>query len=466
MKKNRIPENRRTAVDEQESERKNPRKNIVKCIVYSSIYLAWVVWMQNPWWLLGLPVIFDLYVSKKIRWAFWKQRCEKGKKRNIWLDWLDAAIFALIVATVVRTFFIEAYVIPSPSMEKSLLVGDYLFVSKVAYGPKMPNTPLSIPLVHNRIKIFGIDVNSYSQLISYPYKRLAGWGRVQRNDIVVFNFPHGDTVIRENPDIYDYHMMKRGNHDFDNWMKINNYTVIARPVDKRDNYVKRCVATPGDVLEIRHGDVFVNGEPQVEHDGREFKYRVTANAPISREFLIDRLGLSRDDMESSVNNTVPLTQRARETLERLPSVVEVRKEEDSIYNDEDRFAIFPFSPAYPWTEDNYGPLKIPAKGTTVALTAENLCLYRRIIAVYECNTLAVRNDSIYINGVFSTDYTFKMDYYFMMGDNRHNSADSRFWGFVPEDHIVGKPSFIWFSTDRDKRFPRNIRWNRIFRGIN
>ena len=171
-------------------------------------------------------------------------------------------------------------------------------------------------------------------------------------------------------------------------------------------------------------------------------------------------------MESSSNNTIPLTRRALETLEKLPSVVTVKMEEDSVYNDEDRIGIFPFSPAYPWTEDNYGPLWIPAKGSTVALTLENLCLYRRIIAVYEENKLEVRNGTIYINDKPADSYTFKMDYYFMMGDNRHNSADSRFWGFVPEDHIVGKPSFIWFSSDKDKSFPKNIRWSRIVRKIN
>jgi signal peptidase I len=350
-------------------------------------------------------------------------------------------------------------------MEKSLLVGDYLFVSKVAYGPKMPNTPLALPLVHNRIGLFGTDMNSYLEILKYPYKRIAGFGRVERNDVVVFNFPNGDTIIKENPEIYDYYAAKRGVKDFDEWIKMNNYTIIARPVDKRDNYVKRCVALPNDSIEVRHCEVYVNGNRQIDIPGKEYKYRIASNAPISGDFLSQKLGLSKDDMAGSHNNTIPLTQKALETLKKLPSIVSVRMEEDSVYNDEDKYSIFPFSPNYPWTEDNFGPLWVPSKGATVTLTLDNLCLYRRIIAVYEENTLQVKDSTIYINGNPSNSYTFKMDYYFMMGDNRHNSADSRFWGFVPEDHVVGKASFIWFSSDKDKGLPKNIRWSRMFRGI-
>jgi signal peptidase I len=432
--------------------------------IASVIYILFVIWLRNPVWLAGLLVIFDLYFTKRVKWAFWKKRYKEGEKRNSWLEWLDALIFALIVATIVRTFFLEAYVIPTSSMEKSLLVGDYLFISKVAYGPKVPNTPLSIPLVHNQISLFGKSFESYSELIKLSNKRLAGFGKIKRNDIVVFNFPNGDTIIRNHPEIIDYHQAKRniGEKNFKQWLERNRYGLVARPVDKKDNYVKRCVAIPGDSLEIKHSQLYINGEPAQDFPGQEYSYSVVLKEQLSDKAL-SQLGLSSEDIKNSGKNqgvkgysNLILTQKAYETIKSSSSVVSITRNE--AYDE----GCFPFSGNYPWSIDNYGPLWIPAKGATVNIDTANICLYQRIIQAYEKKSLEIKDGKIYINGIQTSTYTFEMDYYFMMGDNRHGSYDSRSWGFVPEDHIVGKPSFIWFSSDKDKSFPMNIRWKRLF----
>jgi signal peptidase I len=366
---------------------------------------------------------------------------------------------------IVRTFFIEAYVIPTSSMEKSMLVGDYLFVSKVAYGPKVPNTPLAIPLVHNQTPLLKIE--SYSELIKLPYKRLAGFGKIKRNDIVVFNFPNGDTIIRNHPEIIDYHQMKAsmGEKNFNEWLKRNRYELVARPVDKKDHYVKRCVAIPGDSLQVKHCQLYINGTPAESFPGQEYSYTVVLKEQLSDKAL-SQLGLSVEDIRSAGKNqgvrgysNLVLTQKAYETLKSSSSVTSITLNES--YGETG----FPFSNNYPWSIDNYGPIWIPKKGATVNIDTANICLYQRIIQAYEKNTLEIKDGKIYINGVQTSTYTFAMDYYFMMGDNRHGSYDSRSWGFVPEDHIVGKPLLIWFSSDKDKSFPRNIRWKRLFNNI-
>jgi signal peptidase I len=435
--------------------------------ITSILYILFIIWLRSPVWLVGLFVIFDLYFTKHVKWAFWKKRYREGEKRNGLLEWIDALIFALIVATFIRMFFLEAYVIPTSSMEKSMLVGDYLFVSKVAYGPKVPNTPISFPLIHNQFSLFGKSFESYCEWIRLPYKRLAGFGKVKRNDAVVFNFPNGDTIVRNCPDIIDYHQFKRqtGANNISEWLWRNNYETVARPVDKKDNYVKRCVAIPGDSLQIKHSQLYINGQPAVDFPGQEYSYTVVLKDQLSDKSL-SQLGLSHEDIQNSGKNqnirgysNLVLTQKAYEILKAAPSVVSIKRNE--WYNE----SCFPFSNNYPWSIDNYGPLWIPAKGATVNIDTVNICLYQRIIQAYEQNTLEIKSGKIYINGVQTTSYTFKMDYYFMMGDNRHGSYDSRSWGFVPEDHIVGKPLFIWFSSDKDRSFPMNIRWTRLFKAI-
>lgn len=438
---------------------KAPKNRWMKFALWSALYLLWVIWLGNYWWLLGLAVIFDLYITKKVHWAFWRRR---DGKSNVLLDWIDAIVFALVVAVFIRMFFYEAYVIPSSSMEKSMLVGDYLLVSKVAYGPRIPQTPLSVPLVHNTI--FGGE--SYSTLIQNKYRRLKGFGRVKRGDIVVFGFPNGDTVLTQDPSA-DYYAKARMNGR--EYVQRLYGPVIVRPVDKKDNYVKRCVAVPGDTIAIVNGDVFVNGLQRDSVEGLQMTYTVyTKGTPINSKVL-ERLGVNPDEVyyETALPGYqhVSLTKSQADSLAGLGVVAEVRKNIDLYppdFPDNPKF-LFPFTENTRWTRDNFGPLWVPAKGAEVELTAENLPLYERIITAYEHNTLRSDSTGIYINGEKCSRYKFAQDYYFMMGDNRHNSLDSRYWGFVPEDHIVGTPAIIWFSSDANKSFPSNIRWNRLFK---
>ena len=443
-----------------------------KFSVVAIIYILWfVVWSRNLWMLLGLPIIFDIYISKLLNRFIgepYKKRKEKSKGFCELMGWVEAIIFAAVVATVINTYIFQMYKIPTPSMEKSLLVGDYLCVSKIAYGPRMANTPLSLPLLHNTMPFSSSGKKSFSEAISRPYKRLAGRGSVERDDIVVFNFPAGDTVLLENQAVtyYDYlrdyqtmYGEKAGREKL-----AQHYTIISRPVDKREHYVKRAVALPGDSLEIRHSQLYINGRYAEPIDGRQYVYFVTINGtPISNQ-AFEKMGIAKDDILFDRENQryqLPLTDKNLRTVQSMNNVVSVEKYEST----QPMHYIFPNEGNFGWTEDNFGPLWIPKKGATVELTTENLPLYRRIIDVYEANDLEERDGKIYINGKAATSYTFKMDYYFMMGDNRHNSADSRFWGFVPEDHVVGRPSFVWLSIDKDKKFPKNIRWNHMFRSL-
>ena len=371
------------------------RNRWTKFTFWALLYVIWVIWLGNFWWLFGLGAIFDIFITKKVHWNFWKKRYKEGEKRSAANEWLDAVIFAVIVVSFINIFFFQAFKIPSSSMERTLYTGDHLFVSKLTYGPRLPQTPLTVPFTHN--VIFGKE--SYSTLIQKDYKRLKGFRNVRRGDIVVFGFPNGDTVLRKAPS-EDYYSLCR----FYGKQKVVSSLgpVIARPADKVDHYVKRCVAVPGDTLEIREGLVWIDGVKQETYPGMQ----------ISRN------------------------------IEKVQS---------------DYREIFPFSPDYTWTRDEFGPLWIPEKGATVQLTRENLPLYERIIRVYEHSSVE--------EALAAGSYTFKQDYYFMMGDNRHNSLDSRYWGFVPEDHIVGRPVVIWLSTDEGKRFPKNIRWGRFLKFV-
>jgi signal peptidase I len=446
----------------------------------TTIFILWVIWLQNAWFLLGLPIIFDFYITKKVNWTFWKKRGEKPSKL---IEWIDALIFAVIAASLIRLFIIEAYTIPTSSMEKTLMVGDYLFVSKVSYGPKMPNTPISFPFAHNTLPLTS-DVKSYVEWVKWPYNRLDGLGKVERNDIVVFNFPAGDTAIWAMKD-QNYYAIKRQyasqlrNNDirngnkvksFDHYLNLSRkfikkqYELTTRPVDKRTNYVKRCVAIPGDTIEIEHGQVYINGKKQKHFEDMQYNYIVKTNGTKLNPVILDRMGISRTDRSYNPSASLyhmPLTRENLQKIQNFSNVVNVRKYE-STNSKAVQYDIFPIDKKFPWTEDNFGPLYVPKKGETIKITLENLPLFERVIDTYERNDLLVKDSTIFINGEKAEEYTFKMDYYFMMGDNRHNSADSRYWGFVPEDHVVGKAVFIWLSIDKYGRFLNKVRWNRMF----
>jgi signal peptidase I len=424
------------------------------------IYLLWIIWLRNLWLLPGIIIIYDLYVSRKVNWTFWKKRDQK--KKSAIIEWVDAIIFAVVAATLIRMFFIEAYTIPTSSMEKSLLIGDYLFVSKVSYGPKMPNTPISFPFVHHTLP-FCKETKSFVEWIKWPYKRLAGLEKIKRNDVVVFNFPEGDTVILQYQDVSYYNMARDYGRDY-LW---KNFSIISRPVDKQENYIKRCVAIPGDTILVQHDQLFINSKMQEAAGKIQYTYFVQTNGTPINPMHFEDLKVSKADQNfnaASSTYRIPLTIEAAEKIKKFNNVISVIKSENtnsaSMVN-----SIFPHNPKFQWTEDNFGPLVVPKKGTSVALNLENLSKYERIIDVYENNDLSVKDGVIYINGKSETSYTFRMDYYFMMGDNRHNSADGRYWGFVPEDHVVGKAVFVWLSLDKEKGFPGNIRWGRMFRTI-
>jgi signal peptidase I len=431
----------------------------VKFFIAAIIFILWVIWIGNYWLLLGLPVLFDIYITKKVRWAFWKKPVKKGEKRSTVVEWVDALIFAVIAASLIRLFFIEAYTIPTSSMEKTLLVGDYLFVSKVSYGPKMPNTPLSFPFAHHTLP-WSKETPSFLTWIQWPYNRLAGLTDIKRDDIVVFNFPEGDTVVLKYQDQSYYQLRRDAGREY-LW---NNFDIVVRPVDKRENYIKRCVAIPGDTIEVIHGQVVVNGKEQPEIPTKQYKYDIeTTGRPLSR-YMLKKVGVSQEDIPQTpvLPNVyrLPLTKSTKNTLEKNKFIKSVERVEAP--RGKRAPYVFPHHENYNWNEDNFGPLYIPEKGKTIDITMENIPLYERVIGHYEGNDLVVEDSTIFINGKQADAYTFKMDYYFMMGDSRHNSADSRFWGYVPEDHVVGKAVFIWLSLDKDESFLNKIRWNRLF----
>jgi signal peptidase I len=436
------------------------RNPYIRFFFSSLLYIIWVYWLGNLWLLAGLAILFDLFITKFVNWRFWRKRKGTGEKHKLITELVDSLFIAGLLAIFIRTFFIEAYFIPTSSMEKTLQVGDYIIVSKLQYGPRLPITPITIPFTHNVLP-YTRNSKSFSSLITFPYHRLSGKSNIKNFEIVVFNYPEGDTVIKRLPDKSYYQMVRQYGYMYVN----QHYEKIYRPVDKRDNYTKRVIGIPGDTVRILHGRAFVNDFPEPLAIGHQFNYSIKAQGTAGDTLLFNKLGVSDYDINYNIYNSVysvPLSRRMyRELVDSsyFKTVLRYESIDPSGVNNQ----IFPFSSKYFWTEDNYGPVVVPRKGDSVKLSTLNLPLYKRIISSYERNRINVRNDSIFINGMFTEYFTFRMNYYFMMGDNRHNSNDSRYWGFVPEDHIIGKANWVWFSIDKNNK---EIRWNKIFRKIN
>ena len=469
---------------------KATRKQWIKCIVVVVLYLAFLYWIKSWWGLLAVPFIVDAYITKLIPWSWWKN-IKSGFWRSV-MSWVDAIVFALVGVYFANLYWFQNYTIPSSSLEKSLLVGDYLYVSKVAYGPRKPITPLTMPLTQHTMPKWLGGGKSYLDRPQWDYKRVKGWGGIKQNDIVVFNYPTGDSIftnpqyqagdyykwcsdisasIHEGYPVTEGMSAREERQAYERFLADGrNYvaqhpevfgTIDHRPVDRRENYVKRCVGLPGQTLEIRDKIVYLDGVANKEPDNVQYFYQVTTTRPIT-EKIRRSLGISVEDLRNhNAAGTVyglPLTEKMIAALQKYDFVTEITPMLEKEGN-----GLYPLNKHTGWSIDNYGPIWIPAKGTTVELSLDNLPFYERPIGVYEGNELVVKDSTIYINGEPTTSYTFKMDYYWMQGDNRHNSLDSRYWGFVPEDHIVGKPRFIWLSLDKDvPLFQGKVRWKRLF----
>ena len=466
----------------------NMKVQWAKFAVVLALYLLFLIWVESWLGLIVVPFIFDVYITKKIHWQWWKD--EEGPVRFI-MSWVDALVFALVAVYFINLFFFQNYVIPSSSLEKSLLTGDYLFVSKVSYGPRIPETPLTMPLTQHTMPL--VNVKSYVEWPHWDYRRVKGLGNVKLNDIVVFNYPAGDTLCNEERyQANDYYQMVYSIGDqileqngqqqdvrvlnplqqrryFEKvYAAGRNYIlnmpgeygdIISRPTDRRENYVKRCVGLPGQTLQIKNRIVYLDGKANKEPDNVQYTYKMKLKGEFPVE-LADELGITNEDLLMyNQSGVIPLTKKACLALKANKNLVEsISINADAIYGD-----LYPLNAYTGWTRDNYGPVWIPKKGKSIQLNLKNLPIYERCIKVYEGNDLKVDSQgNIFINGKLAKSYTFKLDYYWMMGDNRHNSADSRYWGFVPEDHIVGKPIFIWWSHSPDHPGFSGIRWNRLF----
>lgn len=416
-----------------------------------------------------IPFIYFPYLgfSKNERYA--GIPVVKNYKKSVAREWVDALVFAIVAATIVRTFVFEAYVIPTGSMEKTLLVNDFLFVSKTSYGPRIPNTPLAFPFVHHTLPLS--TSKSYLEWIKLPYKRYFPQP-IKRNDVVVFNYPVGDTVIREfqsEINYYDYFRAYESRGGTREMLFSERDDIITRPIDKRENFIKRCVAISGDSIRIVDGFLYVNNKISEFPPASEMPYNVVLDGKgffpdefISKELNVDLQNPEQRDFVQleGMQNTyrINLTPSQLKKLASFPFVIKSMITPD--LNTSGFGNTFPYDTVlFKWSEDNFGPLWIPQKAATIPLNDRNIALYKRAIQVYENNTFEQREGKVFINGKETSSYTFKMNYYWMMGDNRHNSQDSRFWGFVPEDHIVGKASLIWFSWQQGPR------WERIFKAI-
>lgn len=475
---------------------KAPFKQWLKVAAAALVIILFSIWLGNALVLLLLPFAVDVYVSRFIPWTWWK-KIENKSVRTVF-EWADAIIFALVAVYFINIYLFQNYKIPTSSLEKTLLVGDHLFVSKVAYGPRTPNTPFSFPLMQHTVPV--LNCKSYIEGIQWESRRLAGLGQVERNDIVVFNFPAGDTVATArqaedyagmcyqaglaqlNANAIDIDSLYKKGEDVRslclrvgrrivNSDKATYGDIIYRPVDRRENYVKRCVGLPGEKLQIIDRELYINNKKIAREPGQQHYCVVVATQPLTDE-VYDNLEISKEnssragggnDAEGNFIYFLPLTQQNQADLRKVPFVKMVEEKSISDISAMQQ-TTYPAGYNPKWTVDNYGPIWIPKAGKTIALNTKILAIYETVIRNYEGNKLEVKAGKIFINGKETNRYTFKMDYYWMMGDNRHNSADSRVWGFVPEDHIVGQPLFVWLSLNPDKGITQGgIRFNRFFK---
>ena len=474
-------------MEKREKKKLNMKIQWAKFSVVLALYLLFLYWVESWLGLLVVPFIYDVYITKKINWQWWKDA--EGPVRFV-MSWVDALVFALVAVYFINLFFFQNYVIPSSSLEKSLLTGDYLFVSKVSYGPRIPETPLTMPLTQHTMPIY--NCKSYIEWPHWDYRRVKGLGKIQLNDIVVFNFPAGDTICSAPQyQAYDYYQLcyqigyqaypQRPNPDsltqeqlplyFNTIYQAGKQIIEAnsqeygiidtRPTDRRENYVKRCVGLPGQTLQIKNRIIYLDGKANKEPDNVQYTYKLKLKRHFTDEEM-QEWGITMEELKDLNNfGYMPMTNKTADILRKRPDIVESIK----LNTDVNELDIYPLNGNMHWTRDNYGPIWIPAKGETIDLTLQNLPVYERPIRTYERNKLEVKDGKIFINDKETTKYTFKMDYYWMQGDNRHNSLDSRYWGFVPEDHIVGKPIFIWWSSDPDRGGFSGIRWSRLFRFV-
>ena len=450
----------------------------VRFAIVSVIFFAWVAWLQNAWVLLAYPLLFDIYITGYIPLTWWKK--SKNKALVTVMSWIDAIVYALVLVYFIFLFFGQNYKIPSSSLEKTLLVGDYLWVNKMVYGPRVPNTPLHFPLAQHTLPI--LECKSYIETPQWDYHRLCGFRDIERGDIVVFNYPCGDTVALkvQQPDYYQLLQIieSQGVNNPREFIRQNPQQfgeVVWRPVDRRENYVKRCVGLPGDRFKIVDDVIYINGEAIEQPKDVQFNYYIPVKSPITREqwqsvgVRMEDHGSAphKDEYSGTLYYDVPLTSEAKAIVEKFPQVAAPLELESKVFDLRGDKGLFPGYNPYGWTRPNMGEFWIPKKGHTLHLTLNNLPIYERAIRTYEGNDLDVRNGKIHINGEQTNYYTFKMDYYWMMGDNRDRSADSRYWGFVPEDHIVGTPMFVICSLDEERSlFDGKIRWNRILHDAN
>ena len=436
----------------------------IRAGIWGTLYVAFVIWVAwGDWaslgWLVLLPLVIDMFTTRYINYSWWrKYKPEESTAGNAFLytlfSWIDAIVFALVAVYFINLYIFQNYQIPSSSLEKTLRVGDFLYVSKMAYGARVPQTPLSMPLVQHTMPEWLGGGKSYLDKPHWEYKRLKGWTSPKKGDIVVFNFPAGDTVCTkmQNPDFYTL------KHYYGEALVKSRKDVfgeiVVRPVDRRENYVKRCVGEPGDSLRIVDNIVYTKEQRndvqctkewtrEPEREGLQLNYLVRTDGHVFGGKYLEKVGISVADRIQVDAQTwhFPLTEGMKAELEKNPHVVAMIVEPEERGGD-----VYPLG-HNSWTRDNYGPIYIPRKGDKIMITEENYRVYKRIADAYEFKPMKI-----------GEEYEFEMDYYWMQGDNRHNSADSRYWGFVPEDHIVGRPVFIWLSLDKDTR---SIRWNRL-----